>query len=155
MRSRFARGSAGKMRKGGFVIACEVKPEIRFVRAIDQNKTSSLGTVTAAATTTVVLSEAIRWANANLTLHTPLSRTRSDNSWIFEHPADSPIASSLVDSAAAMFNPRRKPSRNFLRQGESESPARYTDSYTERGNNFWTFATTRHVTINSLLYTFT
>lgn len=37
----------------------------------------------------VVPIEAIRWANANLTLHTPLSRTRSDNSWIFEHRTDS------------------------------------------------------------------
>lgn len=38
---------------------CEIKPEIRFVRAIDQNKTSSLGTV-AAAVAAVALSEAIR-----------------------------------------------------------------------------------------------
>ena len=29
--------------------------------------------------------EAIRWANANLTLHTPLGCTRSDNSRIFKH----------------------------------------------------------------------
>jgi len=52
------------MKRRGFVIACEATPEIRFVRAIDQNKPSSLGTVAAAAATAVVaavaLSEAIR-----------------------------------------------------------------------------------------------
>lgn len=81
------RGSFAPENKEGQIChcLCKARSEIRFVRAIDQNKPSSLGT----ATTAVALFGVIRWANANLTLHTPLSRTRSDNSWIFEHPADS------------------------------------------------------------------
>lgn len=54
-----SRDSVGKIRKGGFVIACEARSEIRFVRAIDQNKPSSLGTAVAEAAV-VALSGAIR-----------------------------------------------------------------------------------------------
>lgn len=63
-----SRGSVGKMRRSGFVIACEARPEIRFVRAIDQNKPlfvswhreGGAAAAAAVAAVAVALSEAIR-----------------------------------------------------------------------------------------------
>ena len=46
--------------------------------------------------------EAIRWANANLTLHTPLGCTRSDNSRIFKSP-DSMLSTEHPRSLSFLF----------------------------------------------------
>lgn len=49
IRDSFARGSAQENKEGLIChCLCEARSEIRFVRAIDQNKPSSLGTATTA-----------------------------------------------------------------------------------------------------------